>query len=178
MGTSPGCGCTAAVPVDRINLYENRVDQLNAMNPQTAEDVFESIHSVMHLYRAQQYQALRRAGHELTHMETKVLGFVAAHPGTTQRHLVESFSRDKAQLARLIKTLREKSLLDGQVDENDRRSLRLDLTPAGQTLYEAIRLQSAQMNDAAVQGFSEEQCQALVRLLEAIKVNLCADSQL
>lgn len=139
-----------------------------------AEDVFESIHSVMHLYRAQQYRALREGGHDLTHMENKVLGFVAAHRGATQRDLVASFGRDKAQLARLIKTLRDKALLCGQVDEQDRRSLRLQLTAEGEAVHEAVQRQGRQLNKAAIDGLSSEQCGALLQLLATIKTNLKA----
>ncbi|MEY2873030.1 MAG: hypothetical protein RLZZ373_401, partial [Pseudomonadota bacterium] len=44
----------------------------------------ELIHAVMHQYRSQQYQVLRDGPHDLTHMETKALGFFARHPGATQ----------------------------------------------------------------------------------------------
>jgi hypothetical protein len=37
-------------------------------------------------------------------MEGKVLGFFARHPGATQRDLAQHSGRDKAQLARLIKS--------------------------------------------------------------------------
>lgn len=142
------------------------------MTTDIAEHVFESIHSVMHLYRARQYQASKDSGHELTHMENKVLGFVARHPGATQRDLAEHYSRDKAQLARLIKTLREKALLRSEVSESDRRSVRLALTAAGEAVHRAVLKQGRQLNDAAVSGMSREQCETLVDLLGSITRNL------
>jgi hypothetical protein len=46
--------------------------------------VFEIIHAVMHLFRSGQHRVLRGGPHNVTHMESKVLGFFAGHPGATQ----------------------------------------------------------------------------------------------
>jgi len=142
------------------------------MTDRLADAAFESIHSVMHLYRAQQYRVLRDGPHDLTHMENKVLGFFAAHPGSTLRELVQGSGRDKAQLARLIKVLRDKELLHGEVDEADRRSIRLHLTAAGQSVHEALQRQGRQLNEVAVQDLSGEEQQTLVELLGRVRASL------
>ncbi|RYE93689.1 MAG: MarR family transcriptional regulator, partial [Oxalobacteraceae bacterium] len=82
----------------------------------------------MHLYRTQQHRSLRGAQHDLAHMEIKVLGFFARHPGGSPSDLVAHSGRDKAQVARQIRALRERGLLDVQADELDRRSSRLSLS--------------------------------------------------
>ena len=71
-----------------------------------ADDVFASIHTIMHLFRAEQYRVLRKGGHDLTHMEGKILGFFIRHPGATLRDLVAHLKQDKGQLARLIRSLK------------------------------------------------------------------------
>lgn len=45
--------------------------------------------------------------------------------------LISHSGCDKGQLARLVGGLRERGLLDGRADENDRRNLLLHLTPGG-----------------------------------------------
>lgn len=137
-----------------------------------AEDVFESIHSVMHRYRAQQYRELRDGPSDLTHMEHKVLGFFARHPEATQSDLVEHSGRDKAQLARLIRGLRDKGLLDGRADPADRRSIRLQLTPAGEAAHQALEVRGQGLAAVAVAGLSEEECRQLLALLGRIDSNL------
>jgi DNA-binding MarR family transcriptional regulator len=102
--------------------------QVNKVNQ--SEQVFDAIHSIMHLYRARQLRGLRDNPHELTHMEYKALGFFSRHPGATQGDLVAHSGRDKAQLARLLKGLRDKELLDAVADD-DRRITRLTLSAAG-----------------------------------------------
>ena len=128
-----------------------------------AEDVFESIHSVMHRYRAQQYRELRDGPSDLTHMEHKVLGFFARHPEATQSDLVEHSGRDKG-------------LLDGQADPADRRSIRLRLTAAGEAVHKSLAAPGQRLSTVAVAGLSEEECRQLLALLGRIDSNLQADT--
>ena len=79
-----------------------------------AEAVIELVHVVMHQFRSRQFQALRDGAHDVTHMEAKVLGFFAHRPGATLSDLVAHSGRDKAQLARLVKGLRERELARGR----------------------------------------------------------------
>ncbi|MFV3386736.1 MarR family winged helix-turn-helix transcriptional regulator [Pseudomonas sp. NY15364] len=142
------------------------------MTDRLADAVFESIHSVMHLYRAQQYRVLRDGPYDLTHMENKVLGFFSAHPGSTLRELVQRTGRDKAQLARLIKALRDKALLHGDVDGADRRSIRLHLTEAGQAVHESLKRQGQHLNEVAVERLSDQEQQKLIELLQRVRSSL------
>lgn len=141
------------------------VDHVNQM---AGDDVVEAIHAVMHLFRARQYRAVRDGASELTHLEGRVLAFFARHPGATQRELAAHSGRDKGQLARLVAGLKARALLQAQVDEGDRRSVRLRLTARGQ----ALRRQSRQLSKAAVAGLTEPERRALVELLRKVRVNI------
>ncbi|SDN80168.1 MarR family winged helix-turn-helix transcriptional regulator [Pseudomonas jinjuensis] len=141
----------------------------------SADDVFEAIHSVMHLYRSRQYRDLRDGPHELTHMEFKVLNFFARHPGGTQRDLVEHSGRDKAQITRLIQGLKAKALLEAVVDEEDKRFQRMYLTAAGIEVQGFVQRQGRRLSKVAVKGLSETECAQLQGLLERVKANLQGD---
>jgi DNA-binding MarR family transcriptional regulator len=149
-----------------------QVDIVNQPPGKLADEVFESIHSIMHLYRSRQYRSLRDGPHEITHMENKVLGFFARHPGATQSDLASHSGRDKAQLARLIKTLRDKALLEARVDETDRRSTRLQLSREGQAVFKGLHRQGSRLSAVAVSGLGEDECGQLVALLHRIRANL------
>jgi DNA-binding MarR family transcriptional regulator len=101
-----------------------------------------------------------------------VLGFFARHPASTQSALSRKSGRDKAQLTRLIATLRERGLLSGEADPGDRRNTLLSLTDAGADMLEQIRLSGEQLNAQALQGISAQQQEGLQALLLQMKDNL------
>jgi DNA-binding MarR family transcriptional regulator len=136
------------------------------------DELLELVHTVMHQVRAQQYQALRDGPLALTHMESKVLGYFGRHPGATQSDLVQHSGRDKAQLARLIKGLRERGLLDGEADEADRRNLRLSLTTDGRALLRTLLQQTRKVGVQAVAGLSAAEREQLRTLLQRLRDNL------
>lgn len=150
------------------------MDNVNHSGEAEPEHVLELIHTVMHQVRSQQYQVLRDGPHTITHMETKVLGFFGRHPGATQTDLAQHSGRDKAQLARLIKGLREQGLLDGQADAADRRNLRLALTAQGRAVLDALEQASAHLAVQAVAGLSEEEQRQLQTLLQRVRENLAS----
>jgi DNA-binding MarR family transcriptional regulator len=151
---------------------KKQVDIVNQSSGGHADEVFESIHSIMHLYRSRQYRSLRDGPHEITHMENKVLGFFARHPGATQSDLVLHSGRDKAQLARLIKALRDKGLLEARVDAADRRSTCLQLSSEGRAVFKGLRQQGSRLSAVAVSGLAPSECEQLVSLLHRVQANL------
>lgn len=135
-------------------------------------DVLELIHDITHQYRSQQFRALRDG--DITHMDGKVLGYFYRHPGATQRDLVVYSGRDKAQLARLIKSLRQRDLLSAEVDSGDRRNMKLTLTPAGQEVYAHLQQAAQRVTRSALTGFTPAEQQQLHDLLARLQVNLVA----
>ena len=154
------------------------VDNVNHMGsasrPSPADAVIELVHTVMHQFRSQQYQVLRDGPHDITHMESKVMGFFAHHPGATLSDLAQHSGRDKAQLARLVKGLRERALLDAQADAADRRNVHLTLSAEGHAVQQALRREARTMNARAVDGLSAKEQAQLIDLLGRLKTNLDA----
>ncbi|MET0208935.1 MAG: MarR family transcriptional regulator [Burkholderiaceae bacterium] len=136
------------------------------------DDVLELIHTVMHQYRARQYRFLKDGPHDITHMDGKVLGFFERHPDATQSDLAQHSGRDKAQLARLIKGLRDKGLIEGVTNDEDRRQVRLRLSEAGQAVQRELKRQARQLANQAVEGLEAAERTQLLALLKRIKSNL------
>jgi DNA-binding MarR family transcriptional regulator len=151
---------------------DKSVDNVNRSQGRPQDEVLDLIHTVMHQYRSQQYQVLREGGHDITHMEKKVLGYVDHHPDATQSDMARHSGRDKAQLARLIKGLRERGLLASQADEADRRNLRLSLTADGRSVLRTLEQQSRRLATQAVAGISLAEQRQLVALLQRVRSNL------
>lgn len=138
------------------------------------ENLLDLVHTVMHEYRSLQYRFLRDGPHDITHMDGKVLEFFAARPGATHGELVAHSGRDKAQLARLVKGLKERGLLQGEVDSMNRRSVHLSLTASGKEVYTALRQQAKRLSKKAVAGLSETEQDQLKMLLRTVRSNLGA----
>lgn len=159
------------------SIMRQSVDNVNRQPADVADAVFDAIHTLMHLYRARQYRVLRGGPHEITHLESKVLGFFERHPGASAGELVAHSGRDKAQIARLVAGLRERGLLEAEVDAADRRRTLLRLSDAGrqvqQSLHEGIREVARQGLDALDGGERRQ----LLALLERVKATLEADDQ-
>jgi Transcriptional regulators len=142
-------------------------------NPADASlEIFEAIHSVMHLFRAEQYRAFRDDPLPLTHMEGKLLAYFARHPDATLSDLVAHSGRDKGQLAKLIKTLKNQGLLEASADKADRRSVRLRLSAKGREIHRELRRQTTRLAKVAVAGLKPDECARLAELLLRVKTNL------
>ena len=150
------------------------VDKVNQNSSPSGQDVFEAIHSIMHLYRARRLRAPIEGEPELTHMEGKVLGFFGRHPDATLSDLVAHSGRDKAQLTRLIRALRERGLLVARADEADRRSTRLRLSNSGEALHAGWHRYGAAAAEEALAGLPDAERETLLSLLERVRANLDA----
>jgi DNA-binding MarR family transcriptional regulator len=147
-------------------------DNVNQKRDTHLDGVLDLIHTIMHQFRSQQFQALREDSYDLTPMESRVLGFFERHPGGTQSDLARHSGRDKAQVTRLIAGLRERGLLQGEADAADRRNTRLSLTAAGLAAQQQIKRHAEELNVQALQGLDAAQQQILKELLLRVKNNL------
>jgi DNA-binding MarR family transcriptional regulator len=163
--------------VDKVNQMaqsrqEQHANQSHQADSDIADEVFEIMHTIVHLYRARQYHELRDGPHDITHMEARVLGFFARYPRATLSDLVAYSGRDKAQLTRLIHGLRDKGLLDAQTDAADRRSIRLHLTTDGKAVYKRLHQRGSRLSKVAVADLSQQEYSSLVSLLQRVRSNL------
>jgi DNA-binding MarR family transcriptional regulator len=150
----------------------NIVDEVNQNPGPPAGEVMENVHAIMHLFRSRRQRSLRGEAHELAHMEVKVLAYFARHPGATQSDLAAYSGRDKAQLARLVRALRERGLLAAEADELDRRSTRLRLSEQGLAMHARLHRHDGELAEAALAGLSEADQAQLLDLLGRVRANL------
>jgi DNA-binding MarR family transcriptional regulator len=153
-------------------IVTESMDKVNHSRGRAEVELMELVHRVMHQYRSGQYAELR-AGHSgITHMEGRVLGHVGRHPGVTLSDLARHSGRDKAQLARLIKALRERGLLAAEPDPADRRNVRLAVTAAGQEVMRLLQQHTRRLATQAVRGLDAGERAQLMALLMRVSQNL------
>ncbi|MGE9291708.1 MAG: MarR family winged helix-turn-helix transcriptional regulator [Puniceicoccales bacterium] len=160
--------------VDIVNKVDEKGDphEVRASDP---EAVFEAIHSLVHAYRSAQYRVLRDGPYELSHMEGKMLNFFSRYPGATLSDLVGHTGRDKGQLARITKFLREQGLLIATKDSLDKRSVHLKLSDTGLIVHKALKKQLGEVSEAAVANLSGEERSQLISLLERVGENIAKE---
>lgn len=147
-------------------------DNVNNKPFSKSEQVFESIHHVTHLIRSGIFKVLRDSPYKLTHLEGKLLGYFSRHPGSTLGDVAEEMAKDKGQLAKVIRSLREYGLLTALADDSDRRKVKLVLTPQGEEIHNMVRKEIGRLSEIAIQGFDSEQKQDLLAKLKRIRTNL------
>lgn len=148
------------------------VAHVNKKTGPPADDVFASIHTIMHLFRAGQYRVLREGRYDLTHMEGKILGFFIRYPGATLRDLVAHLKQDKGQLARLIRSLKNQRLLETQARRRDRRSIPLQPTREGRGVHQILQRRVRKLSEVAIRGLNVDERHQLVTLLDRVQSNL------
>lgn len=148
------------------------VDNVNQKPAALPEAIFEAIHAVMHRFRAEQYRSFRDGPHQLTHMEGRTLGFIARNPGATPKDLMEHSGRDKGQLARLLKTLKDQKLVVEQANPSDQRSVRLSLSNKGAAIHKHLQNQVKRLAKVAVKKLTDQEQETLSALLQKVQANL------
>lgn len=138
----------------------------------TNTEVMDRLHAVMHGLRRHLQQALRDDADGLGPMEARCLNYFAQHSGHTQSELVQHAGRDKAQIARLVKSLFERGLLRGEPDPADGRVLRLSPTPAGLALHRRLQQHRARFEKTLTAGLSAQERATLLALLDRLQDNL------
>ena len=149
-----------------------KMAKLNKNTDEIADDVFGSIHTILHLFRSEQYRVLQEGRYDLTHMEGKILGFFIRRPGATLRDLVAHLKQDKGQLARLIRSLRDHGLLEAQAGTQDRRSVPLRPTREGRRVHQILQRQVRKLAEVAIKGLSPDERRQLIILLAKVQSNL------
>ncbi len=140
-----------------------------------AEDVFDAIHRLMHLYRSEQYLSPNASG--LTPMQGKVLRFFSNHPNSTLKELRVDFSKDKGQLAKLINGLKAMNLLKSQVDRIDKRQVRLELTLEGVRVQKRLRQHTQALAENACKGLQIKDRLALIATVNQLSKGLMTQSR-
>jgi len=142
------------------------------MKPQANPEILEKLHLLVSVFHRRMHDSVREDGVGLAPMEARALRFLANHEGSTQRDMTQHTGRDKAQIARIVRTLLERGLVRGTPDPEDGRSQRLHLTSAGRAMQRRMQQHRARFEQALVRGFDGSEQTALVAQLERMVVNV------
>jgi DNA-binding MarR family transcriptional regulator len=137
-------------------------------------EVLDRLHTLMHGLRRHLQEAVREDGDGLGPMEARCLGYFMRHEGATQSDLVQHAGRDKAQIARIVKALHERGLLQSAPDPDDGRCQRVTLTEQGRAMQRTMQLRRQRFERAMLAGFSDGERAQLQAQLDRMLANLDA----
>ncbi|GAA3913315.1 MarR family winged helix-turn-helix transcriptional regulator [Luteimonas lutimaris] len=141
------------------------------MSVQPGIEILNLINAIERRTTARMQRLLREAGVGLAAMEARTLRFVARHPGCTQSDIVRASGRDKAQIARIIKILRERDFI-GPPAGGGRRPQPLALTATGTAIHshaESLRADTARELVAGLGPDERSQLEALLGRLSPLE---------
>jgi len=101
-----------------------------------------------------------------------VLLHLADHPGATIGEVTTALQASAAGASGLIARLERADLVRRRTDPDDRRTVRLDLTPTGTAAVGDVRDALAELNDRLTDGFSPGELAVVARWLDHARRSL------
>ena len=118
---------------------------------------------------------LCEGGYGITRREWGMLAQLHGHPdGLLPSELADRMHRDRARTSRAITTLLGKRLIERTALAHDRRSVRVSLSPAGQSLYAQLMPQIQAINSRILSVLSPDEAASLDDALERLRIQALA----
>ncbi|MFC7876711.1 MarR family winged helix-turn-helix transcriptional regulator [Isoptericola sp. NPDC057391] len=97
-----------------------------------------------------------------------VLLHLADHPGATIGEVTTALQASPAGASGLLARMERADLVRRRTDPDDRRTVRLDLTPTGTAALDDVRTALAELNDRLTDGFTDDELATVSRWLEHV----------
>lgn len=107
----------------------------------------------------------------VTTSQWAVLALLWQQDGQAQVEIQTSLGLEGATVTGLVQRMGKQDLIYRTADPKDRRVQRVYLTPKGKALEEPLHREAGAVNDFALQGFSADERDFLIRLLHRVMAN-------
>lgn len=97
---------------------------------------------------------------------------ISENPGIIPDKLAEMIKVDRTTVARALKKLEEKGLIEKKADLQNKKIRRLFITSAGATLVPIIRLENEYSNQIALENLSEQEILVFSETLKTVVENI------
>jgi MarR family transcriptional regulator, organic hydroperoxide resistance regulator len=137
------------------------------MNPES--DVFRALGNVVRIVRARLDRALQRCGLRLG--QYQVLRHLWEEDGLTPREIADRLTVEMPTVTRTVQRMLRDGFVDRQAHPDDARSVRIYLTKRGMELRTQLAAIIADQTEHALRGFTPQERETFVRMLERISEN-------
>ena len=100
---------------------------------------------------------------------------IAENPGIIQEELSELLKVDRSTVARSVKKLEAKGLVQKKAAKDNKKNKEWFVTEKGETLYPFILSENDYSEETSLQGFSQAEVQALEKMLVRVRENITGD---
>jgi len=108
------------------------------------------------------------ARYDITPGQYGVLGYLWENGDAAPKDLATALALENSTVSGVLDRMQKKGLIDRRIDEEDRRSVRIALTPKGVALKKDVLKAIEEINDAVLGAFDNETAQTLLSTLRAI----------
>ncbi|MDB1125164.1 MarR family winged helix-turn-helix transcriptional regulator [Vibrio algarum] len=132
----------------------------------------DTVFNFIQLYRLAMRSALKAHEIGLHSMHVKCLTYIERTEVCTANDIVRFFSRDKAQIARLIKEMIDKDWIQKTANPEDKRSQLLSLTENGKDLAELISATQTKVHTKIEENLTSQELAEFKRVADIMASNL------
>ena len=100
---------------------------------------------------------------------------IAENPGIIQEELSELLKVDRSTVARSVKKLEAKGLVQQKAAKDSRKNKEWSVTEKGEKLYPFILAENDYSEETSLQGFSQAEVKALEEMLVRVRENITGD---
>ena len=100
---------------------------------------------------------------------------IAENPGIIQEELSELLKVDRSTVARSVKKLEDKGLVQQKAAKDNKKNKEWFVTEKGKKLYPFILSENDYSEETSLQGFSQAEVQALEEMLVRVRENITGD---
>ena len=100
---------------------------------------------------------------------------IAENPGIIQEELSELLKVDRSTVARSVKKLEAKGLVQQKAAKDNKKNKEWFVTEKGEKLYPLILAENDYSEETSLQGFSQAEVQALEEMLVRVSENITGD---
>ena len=100
---------------------------------------------------------------------------IAENPGIIQEELSELLKVDRSTVARSVKKLEAKGLVQQKAAKDNKKNKEWFVTEKGKKLYPFILSENDYSEETSLQGFSQAEVQALEKMLVRVRENITGD---
>lgn len=108
----------------------------------------------------------------LTIGQPKILDYLKEHDGSNQKEIAKACFLEAGSLTTILNKMEEKGLIRRRVLNGDRRSFHVFMTPLGKERLHLIDKAFSEIEQAALEGISEEEYARFVSVYDRIYSNL------